>query len=70
MLRKVKTKVEPYVIIRMRAPTERKAAESLGNAWDIVDELDSDSEDNTISKKVSPSLIRTFGTQYLAGKTG
>ena len=70
MLKKVKTKVEPYVIIRMSAPTERKAAESSGNAWDVVDELDSDLEDNTISKKVSPSLIRTFGTQYLAGKTG
>ena len=70
MLKKVKTKAEPYVIIRMSAPTERRVAESSGNAWDAVDELDSDLEDNTISKKVSSSLIKGFGTQYLSGKIG
>jgi hypothetical protein len=43
----------------------------LGNAWDIVDELDSDLEDNTIAKKVCiPSHLSRFGTQFLAGKTG
>jgi hypothetical protein len=70
MLKKVKLKSEPYVIIRMPVPSQRKAAPS-GNLWDAVDELDSDLEDNMVAKKVcTPSHLSSFGTQFLAGKTG
>jgi hypothetical protein len=43
MLKKVKSKSDPYIIVCMQAPIQRKVAEFL---WDIVDELDSDCEDN------------------------
>jgi hypothetical protein len=52
MLRKIKSKAEPYVIVCMQAPTQKKVAGSLGNAWDVEDKLESDFEDNSIAKKV------------------
>ena len=57
-------KSEPYVIIHLQVLIQRKVTESLGlgNAWDVVDELDSDLEDNTIAKKVQclKKLIKYF----------
>jgi hypothetical protein len=70
MLKKVKSKSEPYIIIRMSAPTQRKAAESSGNAWDVEDELDSDLEDSLASKKVSIPSHQKISTESIAGKTG
>jgi hypothetical protein len=68
MLKKVKSKSDPYIIIRMQAPTQRKATES---SWDAVDELESDFEDNRVAKKVrTPCHLSKFDTQFLAGKTG
>jgi len=66
MLKKVKSKSEPYVIVRMQAPIQRKATASSGNAWDVEDELDSDLEDtNRVAKKVCiPSYRSGFGTQF------
>jgi hypothetical protein len=54
MLKKIKSKPEPYVIIRMQAPVVKKAA---GNTWDLTDELESDFEDNRVSKKVRIPVI-------------
>lgn len=51
MLKKVKSKPDPYIIVRMQVPIQRKAVEASGNAWDL-DESESDSESNTIRKKV------------------
>jgi len=73
MLKKVRLKSEPYVIIRLQVLIQRKVTESsgLGNAWDVADKLDSDLEDNTIAKTVCiPSHLSRFGTQFLVGKTG
>ena len=51
MLKKVKTKSDPYIIVRMQAPIQRKVTATL--VFDIEDELDSDLEDtNRVSKKV------------------
>jgi hypothetical protein len=70
MLKTVKIKLEPYVIIRMQASRQRSATGSSG-MWDIVDEFDSDLEDNWVAKKVRiPSCLNRFGTQCLPGKTG
>lgn len=56
MLKKVKVKNEPYIIVRMQAPTQRKAVE---NAWDdadvVPDELDL--EEGRAPKKVRYRLI-------------
>ena len=46
MIRKVKSKSEPYVIIHMQMPVKSKAA-----ALDTVNELESDLEDNPVSKR-------------------
>ncbi len=70
MLKKVKSKSKPYVIVHMQVPI-RRATESLGNAWEIADELDSDFEDNSITKKVCiPSHLSRFWYLFLAGKAG
>ena len=71
MIKKAKSKPEPYVIIRMQAPVQKKATGSLGNAWDAVDELDSDLDEVSVTKKVRiPHHLNGFGTQFLAGKAG
>ena len=43
MLKKVKTKSDPYIIVCMQAPIQRKATAT--SVFDIEDELDSDLED-------------------------
>ena len=48
MLKQIKSKPEPYVIVRMQAPTQKRA----GNSWDNDDEVESGYEDNPVSKKV------------------
>ena len=60
MLKKVKLKPEPYVIIHMQALVKRKAAELVGNAWDITDEVESDFEDRPVSKKVHNQFISVY----------
>jgi len=45
MLKKVKMKLEPYVIICMQVPRQRSATATSGT-WDVVDEFDFDLEDN------------------------
>jgi hypothetical protein len=57
MLKKIKSKKEPYIIMHMQAPVQKKAAGSSGNAWDVEDDVDSDFEDNTIAKKVRITYI-------------
>jgi hypothetical protein len=57
MLKKIKLKKKPYIIMRMQAPVQKKVAGSSGNAWDIEDNVDSDFEDNTIAKKVRITYI-------------
>ena len=52
ILKKVKLKPEPYVIIHMQALAKRKVAELVGNAWDIMNEVESDFEDRLVLKKV------------------
>jgi hypothetical protein len=51
MLKKIKMKSEPYVIIRMQAPVQKKVVGPSGSVWDVEDE-ESDVEDNSIAKKV------------------
>jgi len=52
ILKKVKSKLKPYVIICMQAPVQKKVtASSAGNTWK-VDALDSDLEENPVAKKV------------------
>ena len=68
MLKKVKLKSDPYIIVHMQAPIQRKAMECL---WDVMDEPDSDLEDNWATKKVRiPHHLSRFDTQFLEGKTG
>ena len=57
MLKKVRTKIEPYVIIRMPVPVKKREAEPSGSTWDVVDELDSDFEDDRVAKKVRIRII-------------
>jgi len=65
MLKKVKMKLEPYVIIRMQVPRQRSATVT-SETWDVVDEFDSDLEDNRVAKKVRiQSCLNRFGTQCL-----
>ena len=49
MLKKIKAKTEPYVIIRMQVPAKKKAA---GFSFDLEADLYSDSEDTLVVKKV------------------
>ena len=42
MLKQIKSKPEPYVIVRMQAPTQKRA----GNSWDNDDKVESGYEDN------------------------
>src|SRR6266567_7941754 len=51
MLKKIKTKTEPYVIIWMQVPVQKKAVGPSGSVWD-VDNDKSNVEDNLIAKKV------------------
>ena len=60
MLKKVKLKPKPCVIIHMQALVKRKAAELVGNAWDITDEVESDFEDRPVSKKVRNQFISVY----------
>jgi hypothetical protein len=60
MLKKIKSKKEPYIIMRMQAPVQKKAAGSSGNAWDVEDDVDLDFEDNTIAKKVRITYITCY----------
>ena len=59
MLKKIRTrtKIEPFIIVRMHAPVKKRVAESLGNTWDVADELDSDVEDGRVAKKVRIQII-------------
>jgi hypothetical protein len=76
MIKKIKTKSEksePFVIVRMQAPSslQRQAAGLSGNAWDAQaeDEVLSDFEDGSISKKVCvPYYLSLCRTQFLTGK--
>jgi hypothetical protein len=70
MLKKIKTKVEPYVIVRMQPPIQKKVAgSSAGNAWDVEDELESDFEDRPVGKKVHILYLPILShTQVLVGK--
>ena len=61
MIRKVKSKSEPYVIIRMQVLVKNKAA-----ALDAVDELESDLEDNPVSKKVCMHSLFQLYCTYLS----
>ena len=68
MLKKVKSKSNPYIIVCMQAPIQKKVMEP---SWDVVDEPDSDLEDNQATKKVHiPHHLSRFDTQFLEGKTG
>ena len=69
MLKKIKSKAEcgePYVVIRMQVPIQRKAAGP--SAWDVEDE-ESDFEDGSPAKKVRLllSFVLSF-THFLAGE--
>jgi hypothetical protein len=46
MLKKIRSKPDAYVIIRMHEPIQRKAA------GDVEDDIESDLEDNSLAKKV------------------
>jgi len=51
MLKKIKTKTEPYVIIWMQVPVQKKAVGPSGSVWDVENDK-SNVEDNLIVKKV------------------
>jgi hypothetical protein len=70
MLKKVKSKVEPYIIVCMQAPIQNRVTVSMGIMQDVKDELDSDLEDtNRVSKKVCiSSYCSRFGTQFPQAK--
>lgn len=59
MLKKVKSKFELYVMVRMSAPVQRAAAESSGRVQD-VEELESDFEDRPAAKKVRKIISRVY----------
>ncbi|KAF8502634.1 hypothetical protein F5888DRAFT_1867499 [Russula emetica] len=72
MLKKVKSKFEPYVIVRMQAPVKKKAAESSENTWDAVDEAESNFEDRPGAKKVKlddalEEIVIRLGNKYAPG---
>ena len=69
MVKKLKVKSEPYIMIRMRSPVKKRA----GIAWDVSDEPDSDVDDNLhlASKKVHVLFLFSMSnTQLLIGKAG
>ncbi|KAI0279055.1 hypothetical protein BC826DRAFT_1113105 [Russula brevipes] len=71
MLKKVKSKFEPYVMICMSAPVQRAAAESSGGAR-VVEELDSDFEDCPAAKKaklddVLEGIVGKLEDKYMLG---
>jgi hypothetical protein len=59
MLKKIKSKFEPYVIVCMQAPVKKKVAESSENTWD-VDEVESDFEDRPGAKKVCIQVVAVY----------
>lgn len=72
MLRKVKSKQEPYIIVHMQAPVQKRATvSSTGNAWE-ADELGSDLEENPVAMKVHTESFQLvwYSILFLAGKTG
>ena len=56
MLKQIKVKSGPYVIVRMQVPSPK--ATRLGNTWDNEDEDEDNFEDNSVSKKVR--LLHSF----------
>lgn len=76
MLKKVKSKPEPYVIIHMQAPIKKGGAAgsragSSGNALSIFDDPESDFEDGPVGKKVHKIISRSYLLySILAGKAG
>ena len=69
MVKKLKVKSEPYIIICMQSPVKKR----VGTARDVSDEPDSNVEDNLhlASKKVHILfLLSMSNTQLLIGKAG
>jgi len=71
MMKKVKLKLDPYIIICMQAPVRKRGRFTAGSIWDDVDEPESDGEDNRMSKKVhSCTILVLICAQSLTGKAG
>jgi len=71
MMKKVKLKSDPYIIVRMQAPVRKRGQFIVGSIWDDVDEPELDSKDNRTSKKVhSCTILVLICAQSLIGKAG